>query len=67
MKRSVLNLLTCSSGLQSGIVSSSSHSLHLEPATIALGGAALLLLLVTFPLDNEQAGHKVHELFGQVE
>lgn len=43
------------------------HSLHLAPATIALGGAALLLLLVTFPLDNEQAGHKVHELFGQVE
>lgn len=43
------------------------HSLQLEPATIALGGAALLLLLVTFPLDNEQAGHKVHELFGQVE
>ena len=43
------------------------HSLHMEPATIALGGAALLLLLVTFPLDNEHAGHKVHELFGQVE
>lgn len=43
------------------------HSLHMEPATIALGGAALLLLLVTFPLDNEHAGHKVHEFFGQVE
>ncbi|MDH5699750.1 MAG: sodium:proton antiporter, partial [Nitrospirota bacterium] len=43
------------------------HSLHMEPATIALGGAALLLLLVTYPLDNEHAGHKVHELFGQVE
>ncbi|MGP0594128.1 SLC13 family permease [Nitrospira sp. T9] len=43
------------------------HSIGMEPATIALGGAALLLLLVTFSLDNEQAGHKVHALFGQVE
>lgn len=43
------------------------HSLHMQPATIALGGAALLLLLVTFTLDAERAGHKVHELFGQVE
>jgi Na+/H+ antiporter NhaD/arsenite permease-like protein len=43
------------------------HSLHMQPATIALGGAALLLLLVTFSLDTESAGHKVHELFGQVE
>ncbi len=43
------------------------HALHMEPATIALGGAALLLLLVTFTLDTERAGHKVHEFFGQVE
>jgi Na+/H+ antiporter NhaD/arsenite permease-like protein len=43
------------------------HPLHLEPATIALGGAALLLLLVTFSVPAEQAGHKVHEFFGQVE
>ena len=43
------------------------HSIGMEPATIALGGAALLLLLVTFSLDNEQAGHKVHTMFGQVE
>lgn len=43
------------------------HSWHIEPATIALGGAALLLLLVTLSLDNEQAGHKVHAMFGQVE
>jgi len=41
--------------------------LHLEPATIALGGAALLLLLVTMSVPTEQAGHKVHEFFGQVE
>ncbi|MCW5782596.1 MAG: ArsB/NhaD family transporter [Nitrospirales bacterium] len=43
------------------------HSIGMEPATIALGGAALLLLLVTFSLDIEQAGHKVHTMFGQVE
>jgi len=43
------------------------RSLHMEPATIALGGAALLLLLVTFSLDTEQAGHKIHAFFGQVE
>jgi len=41
--------------------------LHLEPATIALGGAAFLLLLVTVSVPTEQAGHKVHEFFGQVE
>lgn len=43
------------------------HPLHLEPATIALSGAALLLLLVTLSLDREQAAHKVHEFFAQVE
>jgi len=43
------------------------HPLHMEPATIALGGAALLLLLITIPLDHEQAGHKVHAFFAQVE
>jgi Na+/H+ antiporter NhaD/arsenite permease-like protein len=43
------------------------RQLHLEPATIALGGAALLLLLVTMSVPTEQAGHKVHEFFGQVE
>jgi Na+/H+ antiporter NhaD/arsenite permease-like protein len=43
------------------------HPLHLEPATIAMGGAALLLLLVTLDLDQEQATHKVHGFFGHVE
>lgn len=43
------------------------HSLHMEPATIALGGAALLLLLVTASLDGEKASHKVHEFFTHVE
>ncbi len=43
------------------------HPLHLEPATIAIGGAALLLLLVTRTADQEQATHKVHEYFAHVE
>ncbi|WP_455379411.1 SLC13 family permease [Petrachloros mirabilis] len=43
------------------------HPLHMEPATIALGGAALLLLVVTASLDHEKSGHKVHAFFGQVE
>ncbi len=43
------------------------HPLHLEPATIALAGSALLLLLVTLKVDREEATHKVHEFFGHVE
>jgi Na+/H+ antiporter NhaD/arsenite permease-like protein len=41
--------------------------LHMEPATIALGGAALLLLLVTFSVSTERSGHKIHDVFAQVE
>lgn len=43
------------------------HPLHLEPATIALGGAALLLLLVTLGSGQEEASHKLHEFFTRVE
>ena len=43
------------------------HPLHLEPATIAIAGASLLLLLVTLNVDREEATHKVHEFFGHVE
>lgn len=43
------------------------HPLHLEPATIAMGGAALLLLLVTVGSDPESASHKLHEFFTRVE
>lgn len=43
------------------------HPLRLEPATIALGGAALLLLLVTFELGQEQASQKLHHFFMTVE
>jgi len=43
------------------------HPMHLEPATIAISGAALLLLLITLPLDREEANEKIHSFFAQVE
>ncbi len=43
------------------------HPLHLEPATIALGGASLLLLLTTLDTAHEHATHRLHEAFARVE
>lgn len=43
------------------------HDIHLEPGTIALSGAALLLLLDNWPRDAEAQTHHVHESFGEVE
>jgi Na+/H+ antiporter NhaD/arsenite permease-like protein len=43
------------------------HPLHLEPATIAMAGASLLLLLVTLGSSQEEAGHKLHEFFTRIE
>lgn len=43
------------------------HALHLEPATIALIGAALLLWLVTHGLNPEESAHRVHGFFSHVE
>jgi Na+/H+ antiporter NhaD/arsenite permease-like protein len=43
------------------------HPLHLEPATIAMGGASLLLLFVTAGANPEAASHKLHEFFMRVE
>src|SRR5690606_39640060 len=43
------------------------HQLPLEPGTIALSGAALLLLLDNWPRDAEAQTHNVHESFGEVE
>jgi len=43
------------------------HSLHLEPATIAMGGAALLLLLDNYPHKSEHQSERVHKSFGEVE
>lgn len=44
-----------------------SHSLGLEPGTIAMMGAALLLLLYCLGRDAEQQSHEVHHIFGEVE
>jgi len=43
------------------------HSLHLEPATIAMAGAALLLLLTSLGTDAEEQSENVHKSFGEVE
>ena len=43
------------------------HPLHLEPATIAMAGAALLLLLDNFPHKAETQSEHVHKTFGEVE
>jgi Na+/H+ antiporter NhaD/arsenite permease-like protein len=41
--------------------------LHLEPATIALFGAAVLMLLDNWTHSSEKASHNVHSTFGDVE
>ncbi|HVZ52356.1 MAG TPA: ArsB/NhaD family transporter [Pseudolabrys sp.] len=41
--------------------------LHLEPATIALLGAAVLMLLDNWAHQSEQAAHNIHSTFGDVE
>lgn len=43
------------------------HPLHLEPATIALGGAAVLMLVVTVDLTREHTSQKLHHYFMTVE
>jgi len=43
------------------------HSLGLEPGTIAMFGAALLLLLYCLGRNAEEQSHEVHHLFGEVE
>ena len=41
--------------------------LHLEPATIALSGAAVLMLLDNWTHHAEKAAHNIHQTFGDVE
>jgi Na+/H+ antiporter NhaD/arsenite permease-like protein len=41
--------------------------LHLEPATIALTGAAVLMLLDNWAHHAEKAAHNIHQTFGDVE
>ena len=41
--------------------------LHLEPATIAMFGAAVLMLLDNWAHHTEKAAHNIHSTFGDVE
>jgi Na+/H+ antiporter NhaD/arsenite permease-like protein len=41
--------------------------LHLEPATIAMGGAAVLMLLDNWAHHSEKASENIHKTFGDVE
>jgi Na+/H+ antiporter NhaD/arsenite permease-like protein len=41
--------------------------LHLEPATIAMFGAAVLMLLDNWAHHSEKAAHNIHQTFGAVE
>jgi Na+/H+ antiporter NhaD/arsenite permease-like protein len=41
--------------------------LHLEPATIAMCGAAILMLLDNWRHQSEKAAHNIHATFGDVE
>ena len=43
------------------------HTLHLEPATVALLGAGVLLLLANLKHDAEEQSEDVHSRFGEVE
>lgn len=43
------------------------HSLHLEPGTIALSGAGLLMLLAFGKDTPEHQAEKIHHVFGEVE
>jgi len=43
------------------------HNIHQEPGTIAMFGAALLLLLRVFDHDAEAQSHVIHKTFGEVE
>jgi len=43
------------------------RELHLEPATIALFGAAVLMLLDNWQHHSEKASHNIHTTFGDVE
>ncbi len=43
------------------------RQMHLEPATIALTGAALLMLLDNWAHHAEKASHNIHSTFGDVE
>ena len=55
----------CSTAVMVGFVLA--RPLHLEPATIALSGAAILMLLDNWSHHAEKAAHNIHTTFGDVE
>jgi Na+/H+ antiporter NhaD/arsenite permease-like protein len=61
LKQSLLVL----SGVIAGFVFA--HPLHLQPATIAMFGAAMLLMLQNLPLRAEEQSGNVHASFAEVE
>lgn len=43
------------------------HALHIEPGTVALSGAALLMLLAYWRQGAEEQGESIHHVFSEVE
>ncbi|CAA7611508.1 conserved membrane hypothetical protein [Magnetospirillum sp. LM-5] len=62
-------LLKQSMAVLAGIIGGfiGAHALGLEPGTIALFGAAVLMLLYCLGRDAESQSHEVHHIFGEVE
>ncbi|OAN48744.1 SLC13 family permease [Magnetospirillum moscoviense] len=62
-------LLNQSMAVLAGVIGGfiGAHSLGLEPGTIALFGAAVLMLLYCLGRDAESQSHEVHHIFGEVE
>ncbi|MAI07631.1 MAG: hypothetical protein CMF61_01595 [Magnetococcales bacterium] len=61
LKKALFTLLLVILGFTVG------HSYHLQPATVAMVGAAFLLLLENFHLHHEKQEHKVHASIAEAE
>lgn len=61
LKKAMFTLLLVILGFTVG------HSYHLQPATVAMVGAAFLLLLENFHLHHEKQEHKVHASIAEAE
>ncbi len=57
--------LTILAGVTLGFTAA--HSLNLQPATIAMGGAAILMLLDNWAHHTEKAAENIHQTFSDVE
>ncbi|MAF32183.1 MAG: ArsB/NhaD family transporter [Pseudomonadota bacterium] len=61
LKKALFTLLLVIAGFTIG------HSYHIQPATVAMVGAAFLLLLENFKLHHEKQEHKVHASIAEAE